>query len=244
MREFRRKSLKRLGIRTFRGLNGFLGRQSLVGDPPVFDRRSFPCTGPLEARWRGIRDECRRVLDARDRLPLLRTLSRDNQRIAAGDDWKVFVFHGFGYRSKLNCAACPETAAVLDAIPGLENAWFSVLAPHARIPAHRGISKGLVRCHLALIVPRERERCSLRIAGREVFWDEGKCLVFDDMNEHSVRNDTDEERAVLLLDVHRPLRAAGSLVSRGLLGAMRRTAYVREAYRAQVAWEREFYSSR
>ncbi len=37
------------------GLNRFLVRYSLVGDPVVFDPASFPWTAELEANWRAIR---------------------------------------------------------------------------------------------------------------------------------------------------------------------------------------------
>jgi beta-hydroxylase len=242
MRKYRRRAVRRFGKRSLRGLNGFFQRQSLVGDPVVFDTGCFPFTRELERHSSAIQSECRSLLEQREKLPPLGSISLENNRIARESGWRIFMFYGFGYRSDRNCARCPQTAALLDHVPGLQNAWFSILQPRGKVPAHRGITKGLVRCHLGLVIPKEREKCFMSVAGHRVVWEEGRCVVFDDMNEHSVLNDTDEERAILLVDFHRPLRTRGALMSRAMLSLMRRTAYVRDAYRREMAWEEEFYA--
>ncbi|GIW41183.1 MAG: hypothetical protein KatS3mg076_1760 [Candidatus Binatia bacterium] len=135
---------------------------------------------------------------------------------------------------------CPETSRALLSIPGLQTAFFSILAPGKYVPSHRGVTKALVRCHLALKVPKSRERCRIRVGGQVCTWEEGKTLFFDDTCPHEVHNDTDEDRVVLFIDFERPMRPAGRLVARFLLWALRKSAYVRDPYRNQVAWEREF----
>ena len=48
-----------------------------------------------------------------------------------------------------------------------------------------------------------------------VSWEAGKILLFDDSFEHEVRNDTDEERVVLLIRLWHPeLMTRGRLASR------------------------------
>ena len=242
-RKYRRKRVKRVVKWTLRRLNGFFGSHSRVGDPAVFDPRTFAFASALESRWRAIRDECRALLEAEARLPPVQAISPDNKRLGESGLWRVFLFYGFGYRSQRNCLECPQTAAALAAIPGLQNAWFSILEPGCRIPLHRGVSKGLVRAHLGLMVPRDSERCFMAIEDRRIHWQEGHCVVFDDMREHWVRNDSDETRVVLLVDVLRPLGWAAALLHRGLLVAGRRTAYVQDACRRQQAWEEQFYPS-
>ena len=45
-------------------------------------------------------------------------------------------------------------------------------------------------------------------------WEAGKILLFDDSFEHEVRNDTDEERVVLLIRLWHPeLMSSGGLAS-------------------------------
>jgi len=241
--KLRRKWVRRVGKRLLRSLNGFFGRQSLVGDPAIFESGRFPFTLELERNWQAIRDECAGLLAQHQDLPHLGAISRESRRISRGSDWKVFLFHGFGHRSERNCARCPKTAALVDAIPEVTNAWFSILPPRATVPTHSGISRGLLRCHLGLMIPSQRERCYMDIGGERIVWEEGRSVVFDDMNEHSVTNDTNEFRAILLVDFHRPLSRRAALLSRALLAVMRRTAYVRDGYRREMTWEEEFYAS-
>lgn len=232
------KAGKRLRKPLFR----FLARQSRVGDPGIFPRGSFAWTEPLEAQWREIRAELDVVLDYRKLLPPFQEISQDNSRIAKSDRWKVFMLYGFGERSERNCGQCPETARVLAGIPGLVNAWFSIMSPHYHVPPHKGITKGLIRCHLGLVIPPAGDRCRMRI-GKDVFtWEEGRCVVFDDTRRHEVWNETDEERVVLLIDVERPLRPLGKLVSKGFNTLVRLSPYFRDARRNQLAWEDRFYA--
>ena len=240
LRARRRKWVKKRGKRLLRGLADYMGRQSLIGDPPVFEPSPFEFTAELEANWRAIRTELESLLEVREHLPSFHEISPDQKKISKEDHWKTFIFYGFGYRADKNCARCPQTARLLDNVPNIQTAWFSILAPGYHIPAHRGVTKGVVRIHLGLMVPREREQCRMRVDDRLCYWEEGKCLVFDDTCEHEIWNDTDEQRAVLLLDVHRPMRLPGYLLSQGLIRGIRWTAYVQDARKNLAASESRF----
>ena len=240
LRARRRARVKKLGKRTLRALAGFLGRQSLVGDPAVFDSSVFPWTKQLEADWEKVLAEVEALLELREHLPTFQSISPDQSRISDDDRWKVFVLYGFGERSERDLRRCPETARLLEQIPRLESAFFSILAPGKYIKPHRGITKGVIRCHLALKVPSDGERCAFRIDGQVHQWTPGKTFVFDDSRLHDVWNRTGEERVVLLFDFRRPLRLPGELLSRLLLRLLRMTAYVKDARRNQFAWEERF----
>ena len=79
----------------------------------------------------------------------------------------------------------------------------------------------------------------MEVGGVRCTWQEGHTLVFDDTYPHTVRNDTNETRVVLLLDFQRPMTRQGLFVSQLLLRLLRRTAYVRDAYRNQLIWEQQ-----
>lgn len=228
---------KRLRKRLFR----VLARQSCVGDPQVFPRGVFAWTAGLEENWQVIRTELDQLLRFRKMLPPFQEISPDNGRIAVSDHWRVFLFYGFGERSERNCALCPETARLLAGIPKIASAWFSIMAPHYHVPTHRGVTKGLVRCHLGLIIPPDPDRCRMRVGGTMTSWEEGRCIVFDDTRRHEVWNETDQERVVLLIDVERPMRAFGRMLSRSFLALLRRSAYFRDARRNQYSWESRFH---
>jgi beta-hydroxylase len=239
-RQRRRKLVKRYGKRAFRRVNAFLAAQSLVPDQPVFDLDLFPWARGFEANWQAIRGELERILRYRDELPHLYEVSPGNTRISADHNWKSFVLYGFGYRAEHNCKLCPETAELLKSVPGLETAFFSILSPGACIPPHKGIAKGLLRCHLGLMVPTQRDSCVMYLDGTPHTWQEGRTFLFDDTHTHEVRNDTNEDRVVLLFDFERPMTLRGRLTSRLLLFLMRRSAYVQDSVQRYLDWEEQF----
>ena len=236
-RQFRRKLIKRTGKRLVRWLDEFFGRESLIGNHPVFDPGDFEFVPVLEANWKPIRAELDQILRMQDALPAFHELSPDQKRISTGKDWKMFVLHGFGRWAERNASQCPETVRILKQIPGLKNAFFSILAPGFHVAPHKGVTKVLLRCQLALKIPRDREKVYIRVADRVMHWEEGKCLVFDDTYDHEVHNDTDETRVILFLDLFRPMRWRGRLLGGGLLRVIQWTAYVKDARRNLVDWE-------
>ena len=225
LKEARRKRVKKLGKRLIRSLAAFLGRQSLVGDTPVLAREPFPFLEAFEANWREIRAEVDEILRHREAVPTFQEISPDQAKIATGDNWRTFILHGFGTRHEKNCARAPVTARLLQDVPELQTAWFSILAPGYHIPPHRGVSKGILRCHLGLKVPRQRERCRMRVGDEMLVWREGELFVFDDTYEHEVWNDTEDERVVLIFDFDRPMRFWGRAVNNAFVAGLKRTAY-------------------
>lgn len=215
-------------------------KHSLVGDSVFFDHHHFPWAKQLEANWKVIRDELDAVMEHADELPNFQDISPRQQRIANDNRWKTFFFCAFGFRSQKNCDRCPETTKLLQQIPGLKVAFFSILAPGKHIPEHRGKHKGLIRYHLGLKVPENKEACRIRVADQIAHWDEGKSLIFDDTFYHEVWNDTDEYRAVLFLDIARPLRFPMSLVNWLVNQVIALSPVVQVAKSNHQTWEKHF----
>jgi aspartyl/asparaginyl beta-hydroxylase (cupin superfamily) len=239
-RKRRRRTVKRLGKRLMAVMSDVIARQSLVGDAPVLDNRHFPYIEPLAADWQAIRDEVREILKHREAVPAFQEVSTDQKRIAKDTNWRTFILYGFGVKAEKNCRQAPVTCALLEQIPNLQTAWFSILAPGYHIPAHRGVSKGIIRGHLGLIIPGEREKCRLRVDEEICVWREGEVFVFDDTFEHEVWNDTDEERVILLFDFDRPMRPLGRLLNNSFLGLLRLTSFYREPMRRIHSLEDRF----
>lgn len=57
-------------------------------------------------------------------------------------------------------------------------------------------------------------------------WEEGESMVFDDTYNHEVRNGTDGERAILFLDVKRPMRQPLAAINDTVLHLLRYTPVV------------------
>jgi beta-hydroxylase len=239
----RRAYVKRLGRLSLQAVDRYLGRASLVGNRPFFDPDLFPYNRTLEENWRGIREELDQLLAHREHIPPFHEISPDQSRISTGDHWRTFVLYGFGHRSERNCRQCPRTTEILETIPRLTSAWFSILAPGYHIPPHRGITKGVVRTHLGLIIPRNRDACRIRVGDQTRRWEEGKCLVLDDTFDHEVWNDTDDQRVVLIVDVERPLPPGARVLNHAMLKGVQLTAYVQDARRNMASWEERFASA-
>ncbi len=236
----RRRLVKRAGKRLLRRLDGWLSRQSRVPDQPVLDPALFPWSEELRSHWKQVRSELDALLRHREQLPRFQDISPDQYKISPDDRWRTFLFCGFGKRSEQARRLCPQTARLLDRIPGLETAFFSILAPGMHVPRHRGVTKALLRCHLALRVPDAAERCHMSVGDLRCAWREGETLFFDDTTPHEVHNEADQERAVLLIDFARPMRLPGRLASRLLTFGLRQTRFFKDADANQTAWEERF----
>ena len=226
-------------IRVGKHLRGVFDRliasSSLVSNDPVLDVRDFAWTQILREHWQDIRDEAVAVALRGEASPSLATISPDHRSIAEIDKWRSFFLWGYGYPIDENLVRCPRTRDLVAQIPGLNSAFFSILAPGTHIPEHRGVTKGLITCHLGLIVPRDGD-VRMRVHDRTVRWAEGETLVFDDTYNHEVWNDTCGTRVVLLIQFARPLRNPGKWVADFFLGFVRRSAFVQDAVRNIGDW--------
>ena len=227
-KSWRRKRTMRLGHAITRGIARIQSAQSLVGDPPVLETAGFPFVATLESDWRAIRDEALEVMKFRAAIPLFEEVSTDQKGISRSNTWRTFFLYGFGKPIAGSCRRAPNTAALLSAIPNLQTAFLSILEPGSYIPPHRGLTKGLLTCHLGLIVPADRENCRIRIEDSIRHWDEGRIFVFDDTRMHEVWNMTDEMRVVLLFHVDRPMRGIGAALHRMFMALVEMSAYGRE----------------
>ena len=239
-KETRRKIIKKYGKKSIRRLADFLGKQSLVGDTPVLDSKHFPFLESFTDNWRTIRDEATVILKHREAIPAFQEVSPDQKKISKGTNWRTFILFGFGKKMQKNCNQVPVTARLLEDVPNLQTAWFSILSPGYHIPAHSGVSKGILRAHLGLIIPREAEKCRLRVDTTINIWHPGKIFVFDDTYEHEVWNDTNEERVILLFDFNRPMRFWGRLLNGTFVNLLKLTAFYQEPKKNMVAFEERF----
>lgn len=233
-----------LGGRALRGLDRYLRRRSLVGDRTFFDCAQFPWIAALEASWPAMRRELDDVMRYRDALPNFQDILRHERHLTDDSGWKTFFFFGYGVAFGESARRCPETARLVERIPGMTTAMFSILAPGKRIPPHRGPYAGVLRYHLALSVPKPAARCGIRVGEEVRHWQEGRSMVFDDVFEHEVWNDTEETRVVLFVDFKRPLRGGARMLNELLIRLIACSPYVRDGSARQLVWEQRFEKAR
>lgn len=178
-----------------------------------FDRAHFPWMEELEARTDAIRAEFLAMV-AKDNANIRPYVRQDagtpRNKWTALDgslDWGAAFLWEYGVRNEPVCAACPETVAALEALPRADipgrapSAFFSLLKPRSRIPAHTGVTNSRAIIHLPLIVP---PGCFFRVGGETRAWEEGIAFAFDDTIDHEAWNDSDHLRVVLIFDVWNP----------------------------------------
>lgn len=228
------------GERLLAPIERFVGRRSLVGDEAFFPAERFPWIAEIEGNWETIRDEAIALLEDREALPSFQEISTDQVAITNDDRWKTFFLYGYGFQADLGVQLCPKTAALMRQIPGMTTAMFSILSPNKHILPHRGPYKGVLRYHLGLIVPTEKQACRIRVGQEIRHWEQGGSLIFDDTFDHEVFNETDETRVVLFVDVLRPLPRIESLINRLIVRAIGLSPFVLDAKRNQRAWEARY----
>ena len=171
-----------------------------------YDAATFAWTATLEANWQTIQAELRQVMN----LPAqLRPNSEQwfaahphYVKSTSGNPiaWKTYEFAFFGIWQRTHCHACPETYRLLQQIPQLVTAQFSLMEPHTHIQPHKGYTRMVLRCHLGLVVPCP-DQVALRVGDQTRTWQEGKVMVFDDSFEHEAWNKSEQQRAVLMFDI-------------------------------------------
>lgn len=232
--------IQKFGKNFLWGLEKVIARYSLVPNTPFLPSEQFEWTQTLEQNWQAIRSELDVILQYTEQLPRFQDISEDQGRNISKDDlWKTFFLYGYGVKMEQNCDYCPETTRIIEGIPGLKTAFFSILLPGKHIPEHRGPYKGVLRCHLALKVPQAEEQCAIRVDHETRHWSEGKTMIFDDSYYHEAWNKTDETRVVLFLDIVRPMSFPASLLNHFLINLIRWSPYIRDAQKNQKQWDKK-----
>ncbi len=216
-------------------------RNSVHGNPPVYDVKEFPWALEVEKEWELIRAELDKLLERREELPSFHEIAPDVSSITTDNNWKTFFLMGYGLNCEQNQKMCPETTRILQKIPGLKTAMFSILSAGKHIPHHKGPYNGVLRYHLGLKVPEPREQVRIRVDEQYLNWEEGKGIIFDDAFDHEVWNDTDGVRVVLFVDFVRPLKFPASLLNKFVISSAALTPYIREANDNQKKWEKQFH---
>jgi aspartate beta-hydroxylase len=177
-----------------------------------YDRADFPWLDRLEAATADIRAELVQVLaggpEALEPYVSVEGVPQDRwQELNNSRRWGVFYLWKAGEPVAGNLARCPKTAAALAGWPQCEllgtapSVVFSILDAKTRIPPHVGVNNARLIVHLPLIVP---PGCGFRVGAETRSWEPGQAFVFDDTIEHEAWNDSDQPRAVLILDTWNP----------------------------------------
>lgn len=212
-------------------------RFSLVETTPFIDPSQFGWHEHVTSEMRKVQAELKALLSVPETIPNHQEIIETIAAISNDDKWLSHFFYIYGQRFDKQCNDCPDTARLLQTIPGMKTAFFSVLLPRKNIPPHRGPYQGVMRYHLPLLVPQHGE-CGIRVGDETASFREGVALMFDDTYEHEVWNNTEETRVVLFLDIMRPMKFPFNKFNSAMITLMGWSPVVRRMQKKQAAFDR------
>jgi aspartate beta-hydroxylase len=181
-----------------------------INTPAILDpSQFFPNARRFTQAWQDIRREALKVAESLPRIPRFHDIMPAQADISANDgrDWRLFIMKAYGVAFPDKLAQCPTVAAILDHVPEAISCSFSFIAPGKHVPRHRGPFRGILRFHLMLSMPEDKDglpECELYIDDEPYRLRDGQSLLWDDTFPHEVLNRSDKVRIALLLDVWRP----------------------------------------
>jgi aspartate beta-hydroxylase/beta-hydroxylase len=187
--------------------------------PVYFDIDAVcPQLRELERAFPAIRQEVDALMGNQVEMPKYHEVNKPATEISSTTEgnWKVFMLDLLGHKPERNRALCPATVAALDKVPGVLQAFFSVLDAGKSVPLHDGPYLGYLRYHLGIRVPKDNPPL-IRVNGQPYTWKEGEGVMFDDSWPHEVVNHATEPRVVLIVDIPRPMPWLPRLVNNVVL---------------------------
>ncbi|MDP3561677.1 MAG: aspartyl/asparaginyl beta-hydroxylase domain-containing protein [Legionellaceae bacterium] len=209
-------------------VNRFYGRYVGYDKRPTFFEieKNFPMLHQVTTHFSVIKTEFEKAIANTPDLPRYHEIDPGESEIsdACPKQWNVFMLYLLGYQTKEAQALCPTTFSLLKDIPGVIQAFFSILEPGKSIPLHDGPYLGYLRYHLGIHVPKNNPP-TITVNKQPYTWREGEAVLFDDSWPHQVHNESDEFRAVLIIDILRPMPFLPNLVNRFITQTIARYLY-------------------
>lgn len=183
---------------------------------PIMQREQFPELQVIQDNWQTIRKEALGLYE--DRVFDQTSDPNSNSYYDVGFrsfqkyGWSKFYLKWYGTKHHSAQASCPETLKILDQVPSVNGAMFSILPVGSKLTRHADPVACSLRYHLGLATPND-DRCYINIDGHDYSWRDGDDLLFDETYLHYAHNDADDYRLILMCDVERPTWLLGRVIN-------------------------------
>jgi aspartyl/asparaginyl beta-hydroxylase (cupin superfamily) len=167
-------------------------------EPYFYDKSEYAWVKVLEDNWHIIRDEFAPIIEGKQEIKLS---SINPPYLSNPKAWKNIYFWNFMWQYHRNCRQFPKTYALLRSIPNLTFAEFTVLEPHSRVLPHIGETNTTIRGHLGISIPAGLPVAGIKVGDVEREWENGKVILFSDCHRHTVWNESNQRRFVLVFDI-------------------------------------------
>ena len=119
--------------------------------------------------------------------------------------WKRFYLKWYDQALPSAKNLCPETLKLIENIPSINAAMFTLLPSGSKLVRHRDPYAGSLRYHLGIMTPNS-EKCYINVDGESYFWRDGEVIMFDETFIHYAENATNQDRIIFFCDIARPMR--------------------------------------
>lgn len=192
------------GQRVQQLVNGWVGRNSLDPTGPVLTQTIWarPCLQAIKDRFPEIQAE---VMAA---VPHATSIEGDlffDHTITNDGKWDKVYIKWYSEPTDEAKRMFPVLTSIMDRYPDIRLAMVSRLKPGGVIHPHAGPWRGSIRVHIGVKTPND-PACRMYVGDESFHWEDGSVYAFDDTYIHMVRNNTDQERIILFLDVERRMK--------------------------------------
>lgn len=170
-------------------------------EPYFYEAKDYDWVEKLEANWHIIRDEFSDIINGQESIKLS---SPNPPYLSNPNGWKNIYLWNFMWQYNENCRRFSKTYELLKSIPEITFAEITALEPHSRVLPHIGETNTTIRGHLGLSIPAQLPVAGIKVGNQERSWENGKVVLFSDCHIHTVWNNSDQRRFVLVFDVTRP----------------------------------------
>lgn len=217
-----RKANKKLWFHVEELLSHQDSKSFIPAYPAFFNVEEYKWCNDVSLQYIDIRNEFERFISNNRLQPYFYKEQAGNTL-----KWKTLPLLTWNIKRK-NLKRFPITHKILQSIPGLVSASFSLLEAGGEITTHRGDTDANIRGHLCLYTAQQNEKATFTVNNSSKNWEEGRWLLFCDAHQHGGYNHSNENRLVLIVDVIQPenLALKNKVCSKVLAGLLMNFMFV------------------
>lgn len=185
-------------------INAFMYLFSTIPNTVYINVEQFPELQVLRDNWLIIKNEAEKLYQEG-------YIAASDQYDDAGFNsffrrgWKRFYLKWYDQALPSAKNLCPETLKLIENIPSINAAMFTLLPSGSKLVKHRDPYAGSLRYHLGIMTPNS-EKCYINVDGENYFWRDGEAVMFDETFLHYAENATTQDRIIFFCDIARPMR--------------------------------------
>lgn len=183
---------------------------------PIISVQDFPELNVIQQNWKTISEEAQTLLSQgyfdQTKNPENNAYYDIGFRTFYKYGWSKFYLKWYGYTHASALKHCPKTVEILKNVKVVNGAMFSYLPVGSQLTRHLDPVACSLRYHLGLKTPGD-DKCYINVDGQNYSWRDGEGFIFDETYLHFAKNDSNQNRLILMCDVERPMFLIGPFIN-------------------------------